>query len=169
MNGLNLDRNSAVILGVILVVVVIGSFLLSRGGAEDDPGAAPALNEADRDSIDDPVEAAGVELGRVVIAENIDRDSCPVDSTSTLDSDLERFYVVATDTTFPQGSDFFVRLYHEGNALEDSPQVSAEDTYEDICIYAVFEAAEVEFEPGDYEAEFIINGNPSETVDFSIR
>jgi hypothetical protein len=165
-----LDRKSIIVIVGILAVVVIGSFLMSRGGtAEDDlnTNTDDQIGETDdRENFAD--ETSGVDLGRIVIAENIDRDSCPVDSASTLDSDTDQFYVVSQDTTFEQGSDFFVRLYRDGQAVEDSPLVAAEDNYEDICIYAVFQS-DGGFDRGDYEAEFIVNGNPSESVEFSVR
>jgi len=164
-----LDRKSIIVVLGILAVVVIGSFLMSRGGtAEDDTVVDDQIGETDdRENFADE-DASGVDLGRIVIAENIDRDSCPVDSISTLDADTDQFYVVAQDTTFPTGADFFVRLYRDGQAVEDSPLVAAEDDYEDICIYAVFQS-DGSFDRGDYEAEFIVNGNPSESVEFSVR
>jgi hypothetical protein len=163
----NMDRKSILVILGILAVVVIGSFLMSRGGQaeENQIGEQDTRpNLADEDN-----RLGGVALGRVVVTENVDRDSCPVSSISTLDANLSRFYVVAQNSTFPAGADFFVRLYRDGIAVEDSPLVAAEENYEGICIYAVFEAARGAFERGNYEAEFIINGNPSETVAFTIR
>jgi hypothetical protein len=107
-------------------------------------------------------------LGRVVSASAIDRDGCATDSTSIFGA-FEPVYVVAEDSAVPSGTSVFVRLYHEGTPVEDAPEITADQDYDNTCINFVFEPEGAAFDPGSYEAEFIINGNPANTVSFEIR
>ncbi len=111
-----------------------------------------------------------VEIGRVVSSSGLDADSCPVDTVSTFDRS-DSIYIVAENSTVPSGTDIFARLSHEGQPIEDSVLITADQDYEGTCIFFEFEAtsgAEV-LDTGDYEAQMIINGNPGPSVDFQVR
>ena len=110
----------------------------------------------------------GINLGRVVSATGIDRDGCPVEITSTFEAS-ESVYVIAEGSDVPRGTTVFVRLYHDGQPIEDAPEITADQDYNNTCINFVFEPEGSNFDPGNYEAEFIINGIPTESASFEIR
>jgi hypothetical protein len=169
MGNFKLDgRTIAIGIVVLLIAVVIGSQLLRRGNDETvvprDDGNTFGLDEGNAE----PESAAN--LGRMVTARNLDSDSCPVDVTSDF-SRSDTVYVVMEDSVVPTGTDMFVRLFHEDQPLEDSPLITADRDYNDTCIYFQFEAtsgAEV-LPSGDYEAQLVVNGNPTQTIDFNVQ
>jgi hypothetical protein len=112
----------------------------------------------------------GVELGDVVMAEALDRNGCPSTTAATFDVNTDRIYVVAEDSHVVAGTEVFVRWYLDGEVYEDSPVIVADQDYENDCISFTLQLDHADqFRPGDYEAEFIINGNPAESVSFEIR
>ncbi len=79
-------------------------------------------------------------------------------------------YVVAEDSVIAQGTDIFVRWYYEGEVYEESDEITADQNYTDTCIGFSLEADEINaLRAGDYEAEFIVNGNAANTVDFQVQ
>ena len=109
-------------------------------------------------------------LGPVVAAQNIDRDNCAVDATTSFD-DNNAVYVVLEDSQLARGTSMFARLYQDGKAIEDTRELVAEEDYDNVCVSFVFEAtdrAEV-WDSGDYEVEFYINGNAYQATSFQIR
>jgi len=83
---------------------------------------------------------------------------------------VDRFYVVALNSEVPEGTTIFARLYRDGEAIEDLPAITSNQDYNNSCINFVFETSDGDnFESGDYEAEFFVNGNSYNSVDFSIR
>jgi hypothetical protein len=112
----------------------------------------------------------GVELGDVVMAEALDRNGCPSTTAATFDVNTDRIYVVAEDSNVVAGTEVFVRWYLDGEVYEDSPVIVADQDYENVCISFTLQLDDADqFRPGDYEAQFIINGNPAESVSFEIR
>jgi hypothetical protein len=112
----------------------------------------------------------GIELGNVVMAEAVDCDGCPTDTATTFDANVTRIYLVAEDSDVVQGTAVFVRWYLNGQVYEESDEIVADQDYENICVAFTLEQDETDrFRTGDYEAEFIINGNPAERVSFEIR
>jgi hypothetical protein len=163
MNNLKLNgRTIAIGVVVLLAIFLIGSQLLNRGGEEDNVINAPSNNAVE--------QGENIELGRLVSSSGIDRDGCPVDSQSTF-SPSDEVFVVATDSNIPAGTDVFARLFREDQPVEDSVVITADQDYDDTCIYLAFEAtsgAEV-LDRGDYEAQLIVNGNPGPTVSFQVQ
>ena len=109
-------------------------------------------------------------LGPVVAAQNIDRDGCAVDATTSFDSNDE-IYVVLEDSALPRNTSMFARLYKDNVAIEDTDEVVTEEDYDNVCVNFVFEPtdrAEV-WEDGNYEVEFYVNGNAYQTTSFQIR
>ena len=107
-------------------------------------------------------------LGDLEISEDIDSDGCPLNSVSSLDN-TDRFYVVAPNSAFPEGTTIFVRLYRDGVAVEDLPLITANQDYGDTCVNFVFETVDGrDFEAGQYQAEFWVNGNSYSTITFDI-
>jgi len=160
---MKLDKRTIVI-GIIIIIAVflIGPRLFNTDNVTPTPD-----NQVDNRSgqaVDD-----NIQLGQVVSAQNIDRDGCPVNATTSFETS-ESVYVVAENSDVPSGTSVFVRLYHEGTPVEDAPEITADQDYTNSCINFVFEPSNgASFDPGTYEAEFIINGNPAESVSFEIR
>jgi len=158
---------------LILACVLCAAFAIPRvfDGGDDDNEPRPAEQEDDSPSVSDESrpENDNVVLGSLTTAASLDSDGCPVEVASTF-SPTDSIYVVAPNSDVPEGTLVFARLHHNGNAVEDSPEIQADQDYSNTCINFVFEPTTGEaFEPGSYEVEFIVNGNPSESVTFEVR
>jgi len=154
-------NSRTIIIGIIVVILAI--FVLPRLFNTNNVNNTPVDNNAGSQSVDD-----NIQLGRVLSASGIDRDGCATDTTSTFESS-QPVYVVAEDSSVPRGTTVFVRLYHDGQPIEDAPEITADQDYNNTCINFVFEPEGSNFDPGNYEAEFIINGIPTESASFEIR
>ncbi len=166
-----MNRNSGatrlVIIGIAVLAVI---FLFSRcapnslGGLFGGDDVVDTRSDAPADTTFD----SGVRLGDVVTALNVDRDGCPIDATNDFRSD-EAVYVAAERSEIPAGSTVFARLYREGEAVEDTNEITA-DRDMTACVWFQFEdTASGGFAPGDYEAELFVNGNPSDAVSFTVE
>jgi hypothetical protein len=148
-----------------LIVFVAAMFLIPRIFGSDNDNDA---NNNDDNGGQEVVDRQEIDLGEVVTTSNVDRDGCPVDETSTFNAS-DQIWVAARESSFPQGTLVFVRLYREGQAVEDSLEVEADQDYSNACFSVVFEpTAGASFEPGNYEAEFYINGNRADSVEFEV-
>ena len=167
----------------IIVLVVLGAIvlLLTRSGSSDNDNDIEAtatqrvnieatatqrvaMQQVNQDNAAD----AGIVFGNVVVSESVDRDGCAVNTTSSFNSDTSQFYVVAEESTIPANTEVFVRLYRDGQPVEDLSPITSADSFENTCINFVFESTST-FESGNYEAEFIVNGNPMNSVQFEIN
>jgi len=160
------SRNT--ILGLILIGIIVAAFLVPRlvGSSNDDNGAD---NNAGSGTVAATPQNSNVHLGNVVAASQVDRDGCAVQSAATLPANAP-FYVVAQDSDIPAGTTVFVRLYHNNQPVEDAPEIRADQDYFNTCVNFVFEPINgTTFDRGDYEAEFIVNGNQSDLVAFQIQ
>lgn len=93
-----------------------------------------------------------------------------MDNVGTFPVGTDIIYVVAQNSQVTAGTDIFVRWYYEGQIYEESDEITADQNYDDTCIGFSLEADQIDsLRAGDYEAEFIINGNPANTVDFVIQ
>jgi hypothetical protein len=169
MGNFKLDgRTIAIGIVGLLIAIVIGSQLLGRGNDDGIEVPQDGDNSFGLDEGNDPQGSA--DWGQMVTARNLDADSCPVDVTSDF-SRSDTVYVVLEDSAVPQGTDMFVRLFQDGQPVEDSPLITADRDYDNTCIYFQFEAtsgAEV-LPSGDYEAQLVVNGNPIQTIDFNVQ
>ncbi|GEM_PF-2541993 len=157
----------------IIVLVVLGAIvlLLTRSGSSDndnDIEATATQRVATQQVNQDNASDAGIVFGNVVVSESVDRDGCAVNTTSSFNSDTSQFYVVAEESTIPANTEVFVRLYRDGQPVEDLSPITSADSFENTCINFVFESTST-FESGNYEAEFIVNGNPMNSVQFEIN
>lgn len=166
MNGFKLNgRTIAIGVVVLLAIFVIGSQLLNRGNDNTQTPLAP--NNGSDTAID---QGENIEVGQLVSSSGIDREGCPVDTVSTF-SRSDEIFVVATNSDIPAGTDVFARLFRENQPVEDSVVITADQDYENTCIYLAFEAtsgAEV-LDTGNYEAQLIVNGNPGPSVNFQVQ
>jgi hypothetical protein len=72
------------------------------------------------------------------------------------------------ESSIPRGTSLFVRLYHEGQPVEDTPPVEA-DRDQVSCVWFEFQpGGSTGLEPGDYEAELYVNGNPVDAIRFVV-
>jgi hypothetical protein len=110
-----------------------------------------------------------LELSPVVVANHVDRNGCAIDETSVVSPDTSSFYVV-TRGNIPRGTTVFVRLYRDNQPIEDLPMITADQDYRDTCVPFVFQVDDAtSFDSGGYRAEYIINGNRANAIDFTIR
>jgi len=156
--------NSRTILIGILIVAAAVIFLPRLFNTSATPTTDTQQSPVDNQQPLDP----NVNLGQIVSAGGVDRDGCPTDSRSTFEPN-ESIYVVAADSDIPQGTSVFVRLYREGQPIEDAPEITADRDYTNSCVNFVFEPEGSSFDPGQYEAEFIINGNQADTISFNVQ
>lgn len=164
-------NTKTIIIGIVIFIAAM--FLIPRitGDDDNDNDNRDPVADTNNDENNDENEAenADISLGEIVSAEGVDRDGCAVDTTSEFDTS-DSIYVVAESGDFPEGTSIFVRLYHDDTPVEDSPEITADQDYNDACVNFVFEPETgAEFDPGDYEAEFFINGNPAESLNFEIN
>lgn len=168
MNNMKLDSRT-IIIGVVVLIAAI--FILPRLFNTADTN----INEPVNNPVNTPVsnspsgQAAndGIQLGRVVSAVGVDRDGCATSTATSFDTD-DDIFVVAEDSDIPAGTQVFVRLYRDGQPVEDAPEITADQNYTNSCVNFVFEPLE-DFEAGNYEAEFVINGNAADTIQFQVR
>lgn len=107
------------------------------------------------------------ELGQMYSAVQIDQNGCPVDATNQFYTN-ETIFVGLEQSQIPQGTDMFVRLSHEGQPVEDAPPIQADRDIQS-CVWFEFQPGGVAgFEPGDYEAELVVNGSRVDTIAFEV-
>lgn len=161
-------NTNVILFGLLIVgaILVFGPQLMG-GGAEEDTTPQTVPQDTDTTS-SEPIDD-GIDLGPIVVAETIDRDGCAVGIDYTLD-DVESFYVIAEDSEIAEGTEVFVRLYQNNQAVEDLPAIIANQNYDNTCISFIFESTTgFDFDAGDYEAEFYVNGNSYDSVSFDIQ
>jgi hypothetical protein len=154
-----------IIIGVVIVVAVLflASRLLGGGQSTPDPTATP---EQEEEIVQDNSDS-DLNLGNVVVAENVDRDGCAVDVTDTF-GENDAIYAVLEDSAVPEGTTVFARLYRGNDTLEDSDEITANEDFTNVCVHFVFENEE-DWDSGDYEVEFFVNGNAYESAAFTVR
>lgn len=161
MGNFKLDsRTIGIGILLILAALIFLPRLLNNGDTNpNEPGTSvPQENTRNAD----------IELGSPVAAAAVDSAGCPVNITDDFETS-EDIYIVAPDSDIPEGSSVFVRLYHENTAVEDAQEIVADRDYQNTCINFVFEPIGAPFDEGDYTAEFYVNGNVADSVDFQIR
>lgn len=151
-----------------IVLLICGAlFLLPQFLGGQDPVDPTPSNNGESDVLQTNTDY--VDLGSLVIAEGIDRDGCAVNTLTSLQNS-NRFYVIAPDSELSTGTTVFARLYQDGLAIEDLPLITADQDYSNSCINFLFETVDgTNFEAGQYEAEFWVNGNSYNSVRFNIN
>jgi hypothetical protein len=168
MSNFKLDSRT-IIIGLLIIAAAI--FVLPRlfdTSRVNDTNPPDTIQDNGGQTRDSQPADSNADLGRVVSASSVNRDECPTNTTSTFEAN-QPIYVVAQDSSVEAGTTVFVRLYHEGQPIEDAPEITADRDYNDTCISFVFEPEGAAFEDGSYEAEFIVNGNKSDSVAFEVR
>jgi len=164
--GLNLGKGTLVI-GLILFVAAM--FILPQLLDSGDDSNASIRQADDLPAGVPPENVLGADIGPIYSAASVDRNGCAVDHTTTFERS-DTIFVVAEDSDVPAGATLFVRLYQGDTPVEDTQEITADQDYSDTCVNFLFEPVEgAAFEPGDYEAELFVNGNPAGSVSFAIR
>lgn len=158
------DRKPSIIL--IIVIVIAAIFLLPRLFNNNTAAPTTTIPSQPQESL--PNDTGTVQLGAPVSASGIDSNGCATETQSTFFGN-ESIYVVAPDSTVSQGTSLFVRLYRDGTAIEDAPQITANQDYSNNCINFVFQPTGADFTPGSYEAQFFVNGNAGPSVTFNVQ
>ncbi len=170
MKNLKLSRTT-IIIGLIILVGAM--FFLPRvlgsNNSNNDNNSPNVSNPGTGNQPSNQVQDSGANLGQIVTATSLDRDGCAADSSTTFNTSGP-IYVVAENSEVQQGTSIFVRLYYQGQPIEDLPQITADQDYNNTCINFVFEPTQgAAFQPGQYEAEFIVNGNQAQSVTFQVQ
>jgi hypothetical protein len=112
--------------------------------------------------------SSDLQLGDLELSEEIDRDGCAIEPVSSL-RNVDHFYVVAPHSQIPEGTNVFTRLYRDGIAIEDLPIITATQDYSNTCVNFMYETVNGQnFDSGDYEVEFFVNGDSYSSISFSI-
>jgi hypothetical protein len=111
----------------------------------------------------------GSDLGEIVLAEGIGADNSPVEVTDTFSASQDFIYLVAEANYLEAGTTMFARWSYEGDAFEDSTAVTADRDYENTYVEFHLENLTDSMEEGDYSVQLFVNGNPVETVDFTVQ
>lgn len=111
----------------------------------------------------------GVSITRFTSAHATDADGCPMDETSTFrrSDDVSVFAI----GVFPRGTTVFARMSYDGVPVEDTDTLTADQNYDDVCVYFIFEptvGAEV-FDRGPYTIEFFVNGVSAGSLDLVVE
>ena len=157
------DRKQLIIIGIVIVVAAI--FILPRlfgNNTSVTPTSVPVVQQQSQTT------NANIQLGAPVSAVGVDRNGCATDRSSTF-ATSDSIYVVAPNSNVPQGTTMFVRLFRDNNAIEDTPQITADQDYVQNCINFVFQPTGKDFTPGTYEAQFFVNGNAASSVTFNVQ
>lgn len=146
-------------LPLLLLLLVVSLFAVSCGSVDDFLSLYRADEPDNR-----------LQLGRLVAASRLDAARCPVVETASFDRS-DRLIVATESSRVPAGTEIFARLSHEGEPVEDSVLITAEEDYEDICIYFFFEAERGadDFATGAYEVQLIVNGVRGPSVAFEVE
>lgn len=151
---------------IVAVIVVAAALLLPRLFGNT---TTPTTNVPSIPQQQNPVNSdVNIQLGSPVSATGIDSNGCATGSTSTF-SGNQSIYVVAPNSTVPQGTTVFARLSRDNTPLEDAPQITANQDYTGSCINFVFQPTGADFTPGTYEAQFFVNGNAASSVTFDVQ
>ena len=149
--GLPLGR----MLPLLLVALLLAGCGLFGGAARERERENEAITE-------------GVELGEIVTAEGIGQDNAPVNVSDNFSASQDFIYLVAEADFIAEGTTLFARWYRDDEPLEDSAEITADRDYENTYIEFHLENLQDRFEEGDYSVQLFANGNPVETIDFTI-
>lgn len=111
----------------------------------------------------------GADLGEIVTAEGVGANNRPVEVTDTFNSSQDFIYLVAEANYLEAGTTMFARWSYEGKPFEDSTAVTADRDYENTYVEFHLENLTANMEQGDYSVQLFVNGNPVETVNFTVQ
>ena len=149
-------------LRTVRIVVLLGFAVVLAG--------CGLFGGAERERQEENVQITeGIELGRVVTAEGIGEDNAPIEVTDRFSASQDFIYVVAEADYIEEGTSLFARWFREGEPFEDSSEITANQDYSNTYIEFHLENLESQMEEGDYSVQIFVNGNPVESVDFTVE
>lgn len=148
-------------IGAIIAVVAlcaIGALLFGNLGKLFGGGGSANQNSGS--------QAQG-DLGELFVSDQVDSQGCPVGQSGQFVSN-QPIYAGLERTSIPSGTEIFMRLYRDGQPVEDSPPITAERDM-NTCVGFEFRPSAGEgFAPGNYSAELIVNGSNAGQVAFDV-
>lgn len=144
------------IFAMVLVLVLTSGCGLFGGAARERANDNAAITD-------------GVDLGRIVMAEGIGANNAPVGETDTFNDTQDYIYMVAEADYIAAGTTLFARWYRDGEPIEDSSEITANQNYENTFIEFHLENLQDRMEAGDYRVQLFVNGNPAEEVEFTVQ
>jgi len=163
-NNASPSKTNLIIIGVVVIAAII---LLPRlFGNNSTPAPTTTLPQVSQPN--SSTSNSNISLGNPVAATGIDKNGCATQTASSFASN-KSIYVIAPNSTVPQGTTLFVRLYRDNAAVEDAPEITANQDYSQNCINFVFQPTGANFTPGNYEAQFYVNGNAASSVTFNVQ
>jgi protein-disulfide isomerase len=105
-----------------------------------------------------------------VSAPGVDSNGCALNPTTTFPRSTAVVYIVTPASDVPAGTMLFARLSRDGVPIEDTDQLTAQQDYQDVCVWFAFDAetsAEV-LQSGSYTAEVFVNGISAGTIAFTV-
>ena len=133
-------------------------------------GGCGLFGGAQRERTNDNAAVIGdVDFGQIVTAEGIGANNTPVGETDTFNDTQDYIYVVAQANHIPAGTTLFARWYRDGDPIEDSSELTANQDYEDTYVEFHLENLQDRMETGDYSVQLFANGNPVDEVNFTVE
>jgi hypothetical protein len=126
-------------------------------------GGAASERAAENDAV-----SQGADFGDIVLAEGIGANNEPIAIATTFSSSQDFIYLVAEANYLQAGTTMFSRWSFEGEPFEDSTAVAADRDYEDTYVEFHLENLTTSMETGNYSVQLFVNGNPNETIEFTI-
>jgi len=111
---------------------------------------------------------AQLKLGTVYTSITTDQNGCGTEVNPFLSAHYG-FYVVVDASDIPKDTRLFVRLSHNGQPIEDAEEITVDKDYVGVCVYFHFQPVGKDFDPGDYEGQFFINGEAGPSVKFILH
>jgi hypothetical protein len=144
----------------VLALCVIGALLFGGLGKLFGGNNRPSTSA-------NPSTTGGQLQSRVFVSDQVDSQGCPTGGASTFDNDRP-IYAGLERTNIPAGTEIFARLLRDGQPLEDAKPVTADEDM-NTCVWFEFSPSSgSSFEPGQYSAEIIVNGNRAGQVAFNV-
>lgn len=149
------------------VGMIVGLLVLVVLGALAFRACSPGANTTSSIPQTGDQQAQQGQLGQPFAALRVDANGCPVNTTDTFYS-TDTIYAGFERSQIPSGTGIFARLSQDGQALEDTDEITADRDLTG-CVWFEFRPTGARgFEPGRYTVDFYINGNPADQIDFEV-
>lgn len=160
-------NNRGQIIAIIVVIVLAAAVLLPRlfNNTSTPTSTVPSIPQQSNPSSN---TTGNIQIGNPVAASGIDNNGCAKGTTTSFSTN-SNIYVVAPNSNVPAGTTVFARLLRDNNPIEDTSEITANQDYVNNCINFVFQPTGAPFTPGNYEAQFFINGNQGPSVQFNVQ
>jgi hypothetical protein len=158
-----MDLKKLLPIGLILLLIVVAAICIFGGLGTIGRGLGGLLGGGD----DNLANTGAGELGQMYTALEVDQDGCPVETAGEFYSD-ESIYAGVDESTIPAGTSIFMRLYHEGQPVEDTDVLEADQDLRTCLWFEFTPTGAAGFEPGNYEAELFVNGNSADAITFEV-